>query len=72
MSSGRKIRHNQQYRKSIPLHAAGVGGKETGEVFEIAKQARLAAREGNASADDARSAFVAAAQEAGIFFFKPS
>ena len=47
-------------------------GEETGEIFEAAKRALLAAREGNVSVDDARSAFIAAAREAGIFFFKPS
>jgi len=47
-------------------------GEETGEIFEAAKQALLDARKGNVTVDDARSAFIAAAQEAGIFFFKPS
>ena len=45
--------------------------EESGEVFKAAKQALLDAREGKGSVDYARSAFIAAAQEAGIFFFEP-
>jgi hypothetical protein len=46
--------------------------EESGEVFEAAKRAQLDALEGKGSVDYARSAFIAAAQEAGIFFFKSS
>ena len=46
--------------------------EESGETFETAKRVLLDAYEGNASIESARSAFIAAAQEAGILFFESS
>ncbi|MBB3452610.1 hypothetical protein FHT86_000866 [Rhizobium sp. BK313] len=47
-------------------------GEESGETIETAKRVVLDAYKGNASIQSARSAFIAAAQEAGILFFETS
>ncbi|MDL2409270.1 DUF982 domain-containing protein [Rhizobium calliandrae] len=43
-------------------------GKRGGKAFKAAKQSLINARDGKVSIDAARTAFLAAAEEAGIFF----
>jgi len=46
-------------------------GEEGGNAFTAAKQALIDAQEGRLTPAEARAAFLAAAEEARIFFFKP-
>jgi glycine/D-amino acid oxidase-like deaminating enzyme len=43
--------------------------EENGKSFDAARQALISAHEGTISPEEARHAFLAAAEEAGIFFF---
>lgn len=67
---GRFVTINSTERAAQYMLQEWPAGEESGEAFDAAKKALMDAYDGKVSIDHARRALMAAAEEAGIFFYK--